>query len=130
MQPTWDLIVIGAGILGTCHAHFAAQRGWRVLLIERGDWPGEASVRNFGTLMAGSLIGDWRRRGIESIAWYRELAPQAGFEFHPCGSLYHVTTPAEAAVLEEFARSGSTADCRCELLEPARAATFESPPQS
>jgi len=122
MQPTWDLIVIGAGILGTSHATFAARRGWRVLLLERGDWPGEASVRNFGTLMAGSLTGEWRRRGIESIAIYRELAPQAGFDFRPCGSLYHVTTPLEAAVLEEFAQFGPGDGCRCELLDPASAA--------
>jgi len=121
MQPTWDLIVIGAGILGTFHAYFAAWRGWRVLLLERGDWPGEASVRNFGTLMAGSLAGEWRRRGMESIALYRELAPQAGFHFFPCGSLYQVTTAVEAAILEEFAQFTPPDACRCELLEPSRA---------
>ncbi len=122
MQPTWDLIVIGAGILGTAHAYYAARRGWRVLLLERGDWPGAASVRNFGTLMAGSLLGEWRRRGVESIAFYRELAPLAGFDFFPCGSLYHVTTPTEAAVVREFAELAPRDGCRCELLEPGRAA--------
>jgi FAD dependent oxidoreductase TIGR03364 len=121
MEPTWDLIVIGAGILGTAHAYFAARRGWRVLLLERGDWPGEASVRNFGTLMAGSLTGEWRRRGVESIAFYRELARHTGFHFEPSGSLYQVTTPTEAAVLEEFARMAPGEGCRCELLEPTRA---------
>jgi D-hydroxyproline dehydrogenase subunit beta len=121
MQPTWDLIVVGAGILGTSHAYHAAKRGWRVLLLERGDWPGEASVRNFGTLMAGSLTGEWRRRGMESIALYRELAPQAGFDFYPSGSLYQVTTPVEAAVIEEFAQIAPQGGCRCELLEPSRA---------
>jgi FAD dependent oxidoreductase TIGR03364 len=121
MQPSWDLIVIGAGILGTAHAYYAAKRGWRVLLLERGDWPGEASVRNFGTLMAGSLAGEWRQRGLESIAFYRELAPLAGFIFSPSGSLYHVTTPVEAAVLEEFARLAPEQRCRCELMEPGRA---------
>ncbi len=98
--------------------------GSRVLLLERGDWPGEASVRNFGTLMAGSLVGDWRRRGMASIAFYRELAPQAGFAFFPCGSLYQVTTPVEAAVLEEFAQASPADGCRCELLDPARAAAL------
>jgi FAD dependent oxidoreductase TIGR03364 len=121
MQPDWDLVVVGAGILGASHAYYAAKRGWRVLLLERGDWPGEASVRNFGTLMAGSLAGEWRRRGMESIAFYRELAPQAGFAFFPSGSLYQVVTPAEAAVLEEFARLGPQEGCRCELLEPEAA---------
>jgi FAD dependent oxidoreductase TIGR03364 len=121
MQPTWDLIVIGAGILGTSHAYFAAKRGWRVLLLERGDWPGEASVRNFGTLMAGSLAGEWRRRGLESIAVYRELAPLAGFDFFPSGSLYQVTTAVEAAILQEFAALAPSEGCRCELMEPAGA---------
>jgi FAD dependent oxidoreductase TIGR03364 len=121
MQPNWDLIVIGAGILGTSHAYYAAKRGRRVLLLERGDWPGEASVRNFGTLMAGSLVGEWRRRGVESIAFYRELAPLAGFTFSPSGSLYQVTTPLEMAVLEEFARLAPQQGCQCELMEPARA---------
>jgi FAD dependent oxidoreductase TIGR03364 len=122
MHATWDLIVIGAGILGTSHAYYAAKRGWRVLLLERGDWPGEASVRNFGTLMPGSLVGEWRRRGMESIAFYRELAPAANFRFFPSGSLYHVTTPLEAAVLQEFAEMTCAAECRCELMEPNRAA--------
>lgn len=121
VRPAWDLIVIGAGILGASHAYHAARRGWRVLLIERGEWPGEASVRNFGTLMAGSLAGEWRKRGMESIALYRELAPLAGFIFSPSGSLYHVTTPIEAAVLEEFAGMAPQQGCRCELMEPARA---------
>ena len=124
MQPAWDLIVVGAGILGTSHAYFAAKRGWRVLLLERGDWPGEASVRNFGTLMAGSLAGEWRRRGLESIAIYRELAPLAGFDFFPCGSLYHVTTQIEADVLREFAKIDPCDRCRCQLLEPAEAAVL------
>ena len=121
MQSSLDLIVIGAGILGTFHAYFAAKRGWQVLLLERGDWPGEASVRNFGTLMAGSLAGEWRRRGMESIALYRDLSPQAGFDFYPSGSLYHVTTPAEATILEEFAQLAPGEGCRCELLEPSQA---------
>ncbi len=122
MQSTWDLIVVGAGILGTSHAYYAAKRGWRVLLLERGDWPGEASARNFGTLMAGSLTGEWQRRGMESIAYYRELAPLAGFEFYPSGSLYQVTTPVEAAIVEEFAQLAPRLECRCDLLEPTQAA--------
>jgi FAD dependent oxidoreductase TIGR03364 len=121
MQPTWDLVVVGAGILGTSHAYYAAKRGWRVLLLERGDWPGEASVRNFGTLMAGSLIGEWGRRGTESIAFYRDLSAQAGFDFFPSGSLYQVTTSVEADVLAEFAERAPREGCRCELLEPGRA---------
>jgi FAD dependent oxidoreductase TIGR03364 len=121
METSWDLIVVGAGILGSAHAYFAAERGWRVLLLERGEWPAEASVRNFGTLMAGSLVGEWRRRGVESITWYQELARRAGIDFRPCGSLYHVTTDLEAKILEEFARLGPDKTGACELMDPVRA---------
>lgn len=121
METSWDLIVVGAGILGSAHAYFAAVRGWRVLLLERGEWPAEASVRNFGTLMAGSLVGEWRRRGVESIAWYQKLARHAGIDFRPCGSLYHVTTDLEAKILEEFARLGTDKTGPCELMDPVRA---------
>jgi FAD dependent oxidoreductase TIGR03364 len=122
MPASWDVIVVGAGVLGSFHAYFAAQRGWRVLLLERGDWPGEASVRNFGTLMAGAMApGDWHRRSTESIALYRQLAEQVPLDFQASGSLYAVTTPTEAAVLEEFARLGPERGYRCELLDPVRA---------
>src|SRR5262249_12208936 len=62
-----------------------------------------------------------RARGTESFAFYRGLPPQAGFAFFPSGSLCQVTTPVEAAVLEEFAQLAPRDGCRCELLEPARA---------
>jgi len=125
MRPSWDLIVVGAGVLGSFHAYFGARRGWRVLLLERGDWPGEASVRNFGTLMAGAMApGDWHRRGTESIALYRQLAEQVPLDFQAAGSLYPATTPTEAAVLEEFARLAPQQGYRCELLDPARAAAL------
>src|SRR5262245_36537460 len=128
MQPDWDLIVVGAGVLGSFHAYFAGLRCWRVLLLERGDWPGEASVRNFGTLMAGAMApGDWHRRGTESVALYCELAARVPFEFRAGGSLYPATTPGEAAVLEEFARLGPARGYRCELLDPARAAALCPP---
>jgi glycine/D-amino acid oxidase-like deaminating enzyme len=103
MRREWDLVVVGAGVLGCFHAYFAARRGWRVLLLERGDWPGEASVRNFGTLVPSAMHpGEWHRRALESIALYGELAGLVSFAFSRCGTLYPATAPAELAVLEEF----------------------------
>ena len=57
-MATWDLVVIGAGVLGTFHALFAAQQGWRTLLIERGELPREASVRNFGLIIPSAQAPD------------------------------------------------------------------------
>jgi FAD dependent oxidoreductase TIGR03364 len=121
MRREWDLVVVGAGVLGCFHAYFAARRGWRVLLLERGDWPGEASVRNFGTLVPSAMHpGEWHRRALESIALYGELAGLVPFAFSRCGTLYPATTPAELAVLEEFARLGPGQGYRCDLLDGSR----------
>jgi len=30
-----DVLVVGAGVLGTFHAYFAALKGYKVLLVER-----------------------------------------------------------------------------------------------
>ena len=46
-----DVIVIGAGVLGTFHAYFAAQMGLKTLLIERNMFPNDASTRNFGMVV-------------------------------------------------------------------------------
>jgi len=44
----WDLIIVGAGIVGCSAAYYAARSGQRVLVVER-DTPGSAqSGRNLG----------------------------------------------------------------------------------
>jgi len=34
----WDAVVIGSGFGGTLAAHELVAAGWRVLMLERGDW--------------------------------------------------------------------------------------------
>lgn len=119
-DPDFDVIVIGAGVLGTFHAYHAVCRGLRVLLIERGDWPGEASVRNFGTLVPSAMTpGVWRRRGDESVALWRELAAEVPLPLVEGGTQYLATTPGEQRLIEEFARLGPDRGYPCELLDAA-----------
>jgi hypothetical protein len=46
-----DVIVVGAGILGTFHAYFASKKGYRTLLLECNPFPNDASTRNFGMIV-------------------------------------------------------------------------------
>ncbi len=41
LETIWDAVVIGAGPAGAASALLLAQRGWRVLLVERAAWPRE-----------------------------------------------------------------------------------------
>ena len=43
-----DVAIIGAGIAGTAAAYFLAERGVKVLLLEKGRVAGEQSSRNWG----------------------------------------------------------------------------------
>jgi FAD dependent oxidoreductase TIGR03364 len=117
-RSTWDVIVIGAGVLGTFHAYFACRKGLRTLLLERGDLPGEASVRNFGMVVPSSMSpGEWHRRGVESARIYRELTEHLPLQLHLGGTQYLATTPVEQTVLEEFTRLGPGKGYECEFLD-------------
>src|SRR5215217_350687 len=122
---TFDVVVIGAGVLGSFHACFACRRGLRTLLIERGDSPNEASVRNFGTIVPSAMTsGEWHRRGLETVSLYRQLAVEMPPFLKPGGTQYLALTAGELAVLEEFARVGPGRGYECRLLNPAESSAL------
>lgn len=51
----FDLVVIGAGIHGASIARDAAQRGWRVLLLEQYSGPGQGTSSKSSKLIHGGL---------------------------------------------------------------------------
>jgi FAD dependent oxidoreductase TIGR03364 len=114
----YDVVVIGAGILGVFHAYFARRRGLRTLLIERGDTPNGASVRNFGTIVPSAMTpGEWHRRAVETVAIYRDLAAHLPPFLQAGGTQYLALTPGELAVLTEFSRVGPPRGYDCRLLD-------------
>lgn len=108
-----DLIVVGAGVVGTFLAYSAAQRGIRTMLIERNAWPDDASVRNFG-IIASSIVdldGEWAAHARRTAELYRELQRRRDISVRATGSLYLASTEIEDAVLQEFAALGSDIAC-------------------
>ena len=57
-----DIVVIGAGIIGTCAAYYMAREGLDVVQVERGQPNGEASGRNAGSLHVQLLSYDFGDR--------------------------------------------------------------------
>ena len=47
---TYDVAIVGSGIVGLAHAWRAAVRGKSVLVLERSREPRGASIRNFGLI--------------------------------------------------------------------------------
>jgi FAD dependent oxidoreductase TIGR03364 len=114
----FDLIVVGAGIVGLAHALAAARRGLRVLVAEREARATRASVRNFGFVtVSGQAQGVSRARALRSREVWAEVAPLAGIDIVQRGALAVAQREEALAVLGEFA-AGEMGD-GCALLDAA-----------
>ncbi|WP_067651874.1 TIGR03364 family FAD-dependent oxidoreductase [Nocardia harenae] len=101
----YDLVVVGAGIVGLAHAFHARERGLTVAVVEQNDRVLGASIRNFGhacvTAQSGPAL-DYARAGREH--WIR-LAGAAGFGLRESGTWCVARSDDELAIMTEFARS-------------------------
>jgi FAD dependent oxidoreductase TIGR03364 len=104
MDDRFDLAVVGAGIVGLGHAVAAAERGLRVVVVERSTAIVGASVRNFGHI--GTTAHSGRAREYAELTRQRwiDLAQQAGFWLRQSGCLVVARADDELAVLEEAGR--------------------------
>ncbi len=119
-MASFDLVVVGAGIVGLAHALAGARRGLRVAVLERDPRADSASVRNFGFVtVTGQEGGDTRRRALRSCEVWAEVARAAGIEVHQRGAVIVARRESALAVLREYAASPMGADC--ELLDAAAA---------
>ncbi|GCE23348.1 TIGR03364 family FAD-dependent oxidoreductase [Dictyobacter kobayashii] len=114
-----DIIVIGAGVLGTFHAYFAAQKGYKVLLLERNPVPSDASTRNFGMQMQTIVETDsqWAQFTLDSRAIYQTIQQEHDISVEQKGSLYLASTETERIVLKEFAEKFAET-YHCIFIEP------------
>jgi FAD dependent oxidoreductase TIGR03364 len=118
----YDLIVIGAGIVGLAHALSAVKRGRRVLVVDRDSQANGASVRNFGFVtVTGQQRGRIWRMARSSAAIWREIAPQAGITIAQQGLLMVAQSPEAAEVIEAFVRTEMGEGCQLLTTAEARA---------
>jgi FAD dependent oxidoreductase TIGR03364 len=112
-RQVFDLLVVGAGIVGLAHALAAARKGLRVAVVERGGRCTGASIRNFGFVtVTGQRAGDTWRRARRSRDIWGEVAPQAGIAVCHQGLWVLGQRPEAGVILEAFAQSDMGAECR------------------
>ena len=123
-NKSYDLVVVGAGIVGLAAALAGVRRGWKVAVVERHAQAIGASVRNFGFVtVSGQRAGaHWRRARRARDVWL-EVAPQAGIEVLQQGLYLLAQRPEAMAALEAFARNEMGEGCR--LLGAAEAADLQ-----
>lgn len=113
MKLGYDLVVVGAGIIGLATAWTARQRGMRVAVVERNAKAIGASVRNFGFItVTGQRRGEHWRRAHETATIWREVASQAGIDVIHEGLHVLAQRPEAVAVLEAFMATEMGEGCR------------------
>ncbi|MGD9895209.1 MAG: NAD(P)/FAD-dependent oxidoreductase [Dehalococcoidia bacterium] len=81
MNDAYDVIVIGAGMVGAAAAYRLADAGWRVLLIEAHEPASGASGNSFSWLNAVSKEPEaYHRLNADGLAEYAGLAEELGVE--------------------------------------------------
>lgn len=102
-QRRYDVVVVGAGIVGLAHAYHARNRGLSVAVIDHADRVAGASVQNFGHACITAQSGvarDYARAGREH---WLDLARKAGFWSAESGTYCVARHDDELAVMTEFA---------------------------
>src|SRR5688572_6977241 len=110
-MASFDLVVVGAGIVGLAHALAAVRRGLRVAVLERDAVASAASVRNFGFVTLSGQAGRTRERALRSREIWIEAAREAGIETLQRGAAIVARRLPALAVLEEFAHGEMGAGC-------------------
>jgi len=109
---TFDLAVVGGGIVGLAHAWAAVRLGKRVALIERDARANGASIRNFGFItVTGQERGDsWSLARRTRNVW-AELAPAAGIPVEHRGLMLTARSAESVAVIESFLKTEMGEGC-------------------
>jgi FAD dependent oxidoreductase TIGR03364 len=98
----YDLIVIGAGNLGTFHSYHALMEDKTVLMIEKDAEPLEATVRNFGQIVpSGQEMDTWFEYGRESLEIYKNIQSKTDITVRQNGTYYFASDDQEMTLLEE-----------------------------
>ena len=117
----YDLIVVGAGIVGLAHAYEAHQRGMKVAVVEQHSHCVGASVRNFGFVtVTGQRAGQTWQRAMRSRDVWEKIAPLAGIAIEHRGLWVLARDAMSVPVLEAFVRTEMGQACKLHTAQAAQ----------
>ncbi len=120
-DASFDLAVVGAGIVGLAHALIAARKGLKVVVVDRDARANGASVRNFGFVtVTGQQAGECWRRAMRSRDIWAEIAGPAGIAVTHRGLAVAARHAESLPVLEAFLATGMGEGCGMLSLAEAR----------
>lgn len=116
----FDLIVVGAGILGLSAAIQAQEQGLKVCIFEKNAKPVGATHRNFGMVGTSTLTHpeqQWRKYALETRSFYQRIQAETDISFEQRQGVYLANTALEWQVLNEFAERANKYQIPVHLLK-------------
>ncbi|SNB51847.1 FAD dependent oxidoreductase TIGR03364 [Arboricoccus pini] len=112
-MKSYDVAIVGAGILGLAHAYAAARRGQRVVVLERDAQANGASIRNFGFVtVTGQEAGDCWEMARRARRVWGELCAQARIPILQEGLVVAARLEESLPVLDAFLAGPMGEGCR------------------
>jgi glycine/D-amino acid oxidase-like deaminating enzyme len=106
----FDVVVVGAGVVGASVAYHCALRGLRTCIVERDSLGGRTTSASAGLVLVQNRVPgpalDFALASIELLARYREELG-GDIDYVRCGSLVLAEDDTERALLQEFVRRQS-----------------------
>ncbi|GAB2530759.1 NAD(P)/FAD-dependent oxidoreductase [Paramicrobacterium agarici] len=134
-KATYDVAVIGAGIVGAAIARALSRDGVRVVVLERSAAASGTSGQGEGNLLVSDKApGRELELALHAKRRWAELADELadelgpdfpGIEFERKGGLVVATTEAGAGPLKNFARSQAAAGVDAQIIAPSEALQLE-----
>lgn len=110
IDSSYDIVIVGAGIVGLAHAYHAHKRGHSVAVVDHASSVVGASVQNFGHACITAQSGDALRYATAGRAHWLDLSRQAGFWSAETGTTCVARHEDELAVMREFADLRGTSE--------------------
>ena len=123
----YDLVIIGAGIVGLAHAWHGVRAGLRVHVVERDEFAVGASIRNFGHIGTTAQSGRALEFALAAREDWLQVAQAAGTPITQAGTVVLARTVAELAVLEEFRAERGDQAVLLTAEETAQRLGFDAP---
>jgi D-hydroxyproline dehydrogenase subunit beta len=111
-SDSFDIAIVGAGIVGLAHALAASRLGLKAVVLDRDAQANGASIRNFGFVtVTGQAQGQVWRRARRSAEVWAEVAGPAGIAIEQRGLVMVAQRPEARAVIEAFLTTDMAEGC-------------------
>lgn len=127
MNPSPDVIIVGAGIVGAACAAACARGGLRVLVVERGPIGGGTTAAGMGHLVVMDDSEAQFALTSYSLRLWHDLRPNlpVNVEFNACGTLWCAADAGEMAEVQRKEKFYSGRGVRVEVLDSLALAQAE-----